>query len=167
MKTLRLFLLMLGLGLCFQSFASGLRAPEGAVVLTVAGNILKTNEDHVAAFDLNMLDQLPQHSVNTTTPWFDKPKTFTGPLARDVLKLLGASGTNARAVALNDYHIDIPTQDFDDFDVILATRIDGEILSIRDKGPLFIIYPFDQIPETRNEVFFQRCIWQLVQVIVE
>ncbi len=167
MKSLRLFIAMLGLGLCWQSFASGLEDPQGSVVLTVTGNVQNTNREHVAAFDLAMLDQLPQHSVNTTTPWFDKPKTFTGPLARDVLKLLEAHGTNARAVALNDYHIDIPTRDFDNFDVILATRIDGEILSIRDKGPLFIIYPFDEIPETRNEVYFQRCIWQLVQVIVE
>ncbi|WP_020409973.1 hypothetical protein [Hahella ganghwensis] len=167
MKTLRLLIAILGLSLCFPVIASGLRAPHGPVVLTVTGNISQTNDHDEAAFDLEMLDQLPQHSITTTTPWFDDSRTFTGPLVRDVLELLGAKGTNAKAVALNDYHIDIPAEDFQEYDVVLATRIDGEILTIRDKGPIFIIYPFDQIPETRNEVFFQRCIWQLVQVIVE
>ena len=31
----------------------------------------------------------------------------------------------------------------------------------RDKGPLFVIYPFDTRPELRNAVYFSRCAWQL------
>jgi hypothetical protein len=34
-------------------------------------------------------------------------------------------------------------------------------MAVRDKGPLFIIYPFDQHAELRNSVYHSRCAWQL------
>ncbi|MBU6951061.1 hypothetical protein [Hahella sp. HN01] len=168
MKALRLILVVFGLGLiCAPALAEGLNAPQGRAALTVSGKIANTNGRNVAKFDLAMLDQLPQHSIKTSTPWFDAPKTFSGPLARDLMKLVGAQGGKVKAIALNDYATNIPIQDFQTYDVVLATRIDGETLNIREKGPVFVIYPFDLVPETKNEIFFQRCIWQLVQIKVE
>ena len=34
-------------------------------------------------------------------------------------------------------------------------------MSVREKGPLFVMYPFDSQPQLRNAVYFSRCIWQL------
>ena len=31
----------------------------------------------------------------------------------------------------------------------------------RDKGPLFMMYPFDGHPELRGAVHYSRAIWQL------
>ena len=70
-------------------------------------------------------------------------------------------GRTLRATALNDYRIEIPADDALRHDVIVARRLDDRPLPVREKGPLFVIYPFDDKPELANPTFFGRCIWQL------
>ena len=131
--------------------------PAGEVILTVSD----ASGEHVARFDHAMLEALPQASVVTTTDWTDGQHTFTGPLARDVLAAAGVSGTTVDAGALNDYHVTMPAADFAEWDVILAMTIDGEVLSVRDKGPLWIVYPRDEHPELALPEINSRWVWQL------
>ena len=42
--------------------------------------------------------------------------------------------------------------------------IDGKPIGVREKGPLFVMYPFDERPELRTSVHFSRCIWQLKSI---
>ncbi len=70
-------------------------------------------------------------------------------------------------VALNDYAAEIPLADLEKHDVILARKINGKVLNIRDKGPLFIMYPFDKKPELRTKDIYSRCVWQVNRIRVE
>ena len=143
------------------SFAGSLAAPAGEVVLAVSGQVTITNAHGKAEFDLAMLDALPQRETVTSTPWHDGRHSFSGPTLASILEAAGASGVNLRIAALNDYAADMPMEDAETTPVILATRIDGEEIAIRDKGPLFVIYPFDEQPELFNEVYFNRSVWQV------
>ena len=49
---------------------------------------------------------------------------------------------------------------------IIAYSMDGAQMSVRDKGPLWVIYPFDSSPEYRTAVIFSRSIWQLDRIEV-
>ena len=71
-----------------------------------------------------------------------------------------------RVTALNDYVTEIPVADFRDNPVILATAIDGKSLSVREKGPIFIIYPFDEQPSLNNETYYGRSAWQVKSIEV-
>jgi hypothetical protein len=64
-------------------------------------------------------------------------------------------------VALNDYWVELPFDDAQRVDVILARLIDDRPMAVRDKGPLFMIYPFDERPDLRNPVYYNRSAWQL------
>ncbi len=141
-----------------------LAAPVGPVVLTVGGTLRNTNRDGRAAFDMAMLEKLPQVSFSTQTPWYPRPRRFTGPLLRDVLAAAGAQGRTIEARALNDYRVEIPMTDSHRYDVIVARLLDDRPMAVRDKGPLFLIYPFDQAPELRNSVFYGRSAWQLTHL---
>lgn len=147
--------------------ASVLPAPTQAVILTVTGNISVRNGKDGASFDAAMIDALPSHEFRTWTPWFKEPRTFSGPRLQTVLDAVGAKGTTLRMVALNDYSVDVPLDDARRFDALLARRIDGKTLGVRDKGPLFLIYPFDARPQTRNDLFYSRSIWQLTRMTVQ
>jgi len=138
-----------------------LATPSGPVVLTVQGRVRLTNSGSSAQFDMQMLEQLPQRSFVTHTPWYSTPRKFSGPLLRDVLAACGAQGSNVRATALNDYRVDLPFEDTQRFDVLLALRLDDQPMAVRDKGPLFIIYPFDSSAELRTTVYYSRSAWQL------
>lgn len=160
---------------CAVLVAAGLGAPSawaldkptGAVVLTVSGQLSQPNAGQQARFDMAMLEKLPQHSFTTQTPWHTGPVRFTGPLLRDVLAAAGANGRTVTAVALNDYKTDIPFNDVSSFDVIVARLLNDKPMPVRDKGPLFIVYPFDSKPELKSEVYFNRSAWQLHQLRVQ
>ncbi len=138
-----------------------LESPTGPVVLTIDGAITQTNRGPQAQFDMKMLEKLPQHSFSTQTPWYPSAVTFTGPLLRDVLAAVGAKGTKITAVALNDYKTEIPADDATRHDVIVARLMNNRPMPIREKGPLFIVYPFDTKAELRSELYYNRAAWQL------
>jgi hypothetical protein len=147
--------------------AQALDRPNGPVVLTVTGRVRNPNAGDRAEFDMAMLERLPQHSFVTRTPWFGSARKFTGPMLRDVLAACGAQGSNLRAVALNDYRVDLPFEDTQRHPVLLARLLDDVPMAVRDKGPLFIIYPFDSSAELRSTVYYSRSAWQLKTIDVQ
>ncbi|WP_284735812.1 molybdopterin-dependent oxidoreductase [Dongia deserti] len=147
--------------------SGALPPPQGTPILTMTGAIAKTNADAGAQFDAAMIAALPRHAITTGTPWYDEPRTFEGPLLRDVLAAVGASGKTLTVAALNDYASDVPFSDALTYDVVIADRIDGQPIPIRDRGPLFIIYPFDQVPALKSEQYYQRSVWQVKSIKVQ
>jgi hypothetical protein len=66
--------------------------------------------------------------------------------------------------AINDYMIEVPVSDAVEGGPIIAFEMDGKPMSVRDKGPLWLIYPFDSNPDYQTEVFYSRSIWQLNRI---
>ena len=147
--------------------ASGLADPTGEVVLTVSGKISTTNGGATAAFDMAMLEAMPKRTTVTETPWTKGTVTFEGPLGSALLDRVGASGTVLKITALNDYAVEVPVEDFRKWPVILATRKDGKAMPVRDKGPIFVIYPFDLDRSLYNEKIFSRSAWQVKSIEVQ
>jgi hypothetical protein len=160
----RALALALGAALACRARADGLPEPTGAVVLVLSGRIKRTNRAGTAAFDMAMLEALPQHSFTARTPWYAQPRKFTGPLLRDVIAAAGGEGQTLRVSALNDYRIDIPFDDAQRFDVLLARLLDDTPMTVREKGPLFMIYPFDAQPSLRSARYYSRSVWQLTTI---
>jgi hypothetical protein len=158
-RTLNKFLFLGALAVAAQAHA--LEAPKERVVLAVSGKIGVKNAGETARFDMKMLEALPQHSFTTKTPWYDRPVKFTGPLLADVLAAVKASGGVVKAVAINDYAISIPVADTTKHKVIVARLLDDKPMAVRDKGPLFVVYPFDDSATLRSSVYYERSIWQL------
>jgi hypothetical protein len=146
---------------------SKLPSPTGEPILTIEGNIQVTNDDGKARFDRAMLEELGMTSIETATPWFDGPMVFEGVLVDRIMKLVGADGAEVVAIALNDYRTTIPLKDFEKFDVILALKRNNEYMEVKDKGPLFIIYPYDRDPELQTQKYYARSVWQLSRLIVQ
>jgi hypothetical protein len=156
-----LTLLMLLIALAVAAPVSALQAPVGKVILSVTGKIAVSNAGDRADFDLAMIQALPQHRIETSTPWYHGVTRFAGPLIADLLAAVGSRGTVLATVALNDYKVDIPVADLVTHGAILAWAHDDKPMTVRDKGPLFIVYPYDAEPVLQSERFFNRSPWQL------
>jgi hypothetical protein len=156
-RTLNKFLFLGALAVAAQ--AQALEAPKERVVLAVSGKIGVKNAGETARFDMKMLEALPQHSFTTKTPWYERPVKFTGPLLADVLAAVKANGSVVKAVAINDYAISIPMADTKQHKV--ARLLDDKPMAVREKGPLFVVYPFDDSATLRSSVYYERSIWQL------
>lgn len=149
------------------AIADGLAVPKGRVILTLSGQIGQVNRGEDAIFDMAMLEALPQHSFTTRTPWYDRPVKFTGPLLADLLAVTKAQGKTINASAINDYTIRIPLADAQTHGVIVARLLDDQPMAVRDKGPLFVVYPFDSKAELRSSTYYERSIWQLKRMSIE
>lgn len=152
------WLARLAAAISLSVFLTGAAAAQDDTILTVDGAIGKGLS---VTFTLAQLDALAQTDIKTKTPWHDGAHTFSGPALRLVLDAAAATGTNITAHALNDYSADLPVEDADKYGVILATRMDGELLSVRDKGPIFIIYPYDSDSVLQHDVYYTRSVWQV------
>ncbi len=165
-RLVRLMVLALTAILLLPTAGFAQSAPEGRVILIVGGEISNANVDDTMQFDRAMLEAFDLHTVVTETPWTDGDVTFEGVLLRDILDAVGATGNTIAAVALNDYTATIPASDADDYDVILAMRQNGARLTVRERGPLWVIYPWSDVPNIQNEVYYSRAIWQLKAIEV-
>ena len=148
-----------------RSAAAGkLPEPTGAVLLTLSGRVGQANQGAQAVFDLAMLSALAQRRFSVKTPWDPRPVSFEGPLLREVLQAAEARGTRLTLVAVNDYKVEVPMDDLEHWDVVLALKMNGQAIPTRTKGPLFVVYPFDQAQGTLLDQFRDRSIWQLVSI---
>jgi len=141
-----------------------LNIPKGQIILTVSGAIEITNAPNAAVFDLDMLQALPQKTITTGTPWVKGVHTYRGFSAVDLLEQVGNKGALLQVIALNEYMTEIPLVDFAEHGAIFATHQDGHRISVRNLGPIKVVYPFDTNPVLKTEVFFSRSIWQINKI---
>jgi len=134
------------------------------IVLTVSGKV--TNGEAVD-FTLAELEALGIASITTSSPWEAEAVSFEGVSMVVLLQAVGATGDTAAILALNKYRTEVPVSDFIDHGVILASRKNGEPMPISDKGPLFVVYPFDDKPELNTEIYHARSAWQVRSIVIE
>ena len=105
----------------------------------------------------------PQTVIKTGTPWHVET-TFSGLSGADFVRIAGVHGDELIVRAINDYQTTIPVIDLVERGVLFVTRMNGKRIGIREKGPVFVIYPFDQHPELKTEVYIGRSIWQIGKI---
>ncbi|MEM7774063.1 MAG: molybdopterin-dependent oxidoreductase [Pseudomonadota bacterium] len=118
-----------------------------------------------ADYNWFQLEDLPKTRFRTSTPWTEGRTRFEGVRLKDVLEVTGIKARKLRAVALNAYFSEMLLADVED-SALIATHVDGKRISVRDKGPLWIIFPFDSRSELKSEVFYSRSVWQLRKILV-
>jgi hypothetical protein len=120
-----------------------------------------THEGGTSEFDIAALEALGAEEFSTTTIWTEGEQTFTGVSLLTLLAEAGISDGTLKATAINDYAVEIPVSDAVVGGPIVAYSLNGEPMSVRDKGPLWIVFPFDSNPQYQTEVIYSRSIWQL------
>lgn len=161
------YLLVTLLAVCFScANAADLPPLSGPVLLTISGNIENHNVDKSAQFDRKMIESLPVTSFNTTTPWTEGVTEFTGVRISDLLKYVGANSNSFRAHALDKYWNDVTDIDFEKIPAIIAYEKNGKPFRVRELGPLWIMFPFDDFPELSDEKHKTASVWQLIELAV-
>ncbi len=153
--------LCLLLGVSLPLYAQPLPEPEGKVILSIAGKIGKSQDGKVARFDLSQLQQLDSKAFYFQTRWTDTAHEYHGPRLSALLEAVDAKGDIIRMTALNDYSVDIDRAFIQQYDPILAWQQDGRKLSVREKGPLWLLLPIHEFPHLNEGESSAKMIWQL------
>ncbi len=162
-QTLRLnkhWILKLCLTLLIGLAAGAARADGGAqlTVTPVGAPAIVFTADELLALGETRLD--------TETPWTDGKQAFVGITGRQLLDALKARGVDTAAVSVtaianNDYQILIPRADFDQDALLIAIARNGAAMPVRDKGPFWIVFPYDQDPKYNSTTYKSYSIWGL------
>lgn len=162
-----LYLVVSSLFLSTCYAASTTSTPEDKVVLTISGKIGSNGQGEAQKFSIADLEKLGSQTIETTTPWYDGRMRFEGVSFNTLFDKVNAQGQTVKVVALNDYTISVPVDDLKKNNAILAYKRNGNLMPVRDKGPLFIIYPYDSRPELNNQIYYARSAWQVARIIVQ
>ncbi len=156
-----------GVGALF--IAGAVSAQTMPLALDIDGEVKVTNNAAHTSYHFSeaQLLKLPSHAISTSTTWTPR-STFTGPLLSDVLKTVGAYGTQIEIHTIDDYTVDVPASDADKYGVVLAYAMNGKRLKVSDFGPLFLIYPRDQYPlELDGAVGDAKFAWQIKSMTIK
>lgn len=136
------------------------------VKLWIDGDIAARTSGNGFEFSQQSLDALPQIEFATSTIWTDDVVVFSGPTLKAVLESADPGSGDVIATAINQYRVTIPRSYIEDDAPIVATRINGKPFSVREKGPLWIVFPYDRAPEFQTELIYAMTVWQLERLTV-
>lgn len=149
---------------CFAAMLMSLMS----VCAAAAGPVLTVEAPGgVITFDMANLRELPSVTFETETIWTDGLQTFTGVPLAALTQHLGVGSGWFEAMAINAYVVDIPVSDAVPGGPVIAYERNGAVMSVRDKGPLWIVYPYDSNPDYQTEEIYARSIWQLEKITVK
>jgi hypothetical protein len=116
--------------------------------------------------DAARLASLPAVEITTATPWTGQAR-FAGPLLTEVLRTLDARASKVSLIALDDYKVDLSIADILKYQPIIAIRMNDKPIPPRERGPFWLMFPFDNHAELRNDAWYFRAIWQIDRIKVE
>jgi hypothetical protein len=123
--------------------------------------IVQPGQEKPALYDLLALQALPKTQIETTTQWTEGVQVFEGVEAQALLSALNITEGTMTATAIDGYMIEIPVKDLQTSGPMFAYLMNGAPMAVDDKGPIWLVYPYDKGPEFQTEEAISRSVWQL------
>lgn len=142
--------------------------PQQEVLLTITGKVNNANSDHAILMDRVTIESAGLVEYTVTDPFEERPIVYRGVLMRDLLALwqVNADAATVHLSALNDYTIDIPLRDFQQYPILFALQSDGVYMQPDYRGPAMLVYPVDRY--TFDPLAVQRnWIWQIKAIDIQ
>ncbi len=111
------------------------------------------------------LEQIDFRRLTTVTPWRETPAAFDGVLLTDLLAANGISEASAiNVIAENDYVVEIPSEVWKRWPILLATRVNGLAHTRRQKGPIQFILPMSDDRSVGLEEHQSNWVWMAARI---
>ena len=83
-----------------------------------------------------------------------------------LIKRYDLVGVSLAIEALDGYSVDVPRSDIDSYPAVIGLEIDGKPISVRERGPAWLIYPVSGFKELDSPEFEARSVWQIKAIKV-
>ena len=147
--------------------ADPLPSPEGPVVLTITGETDAANSPEGVKLDLATLRRFPEREIRTTTYWHEGEQHFRGVSALALLEALGVREGVIEARASDDYTVRIPLEALKAYEPVFALELNGDGLEDEAEGPVWLVFPYDEMTPEERERYTAWSIWALEQIKIE
>ncbi len=137
---------------------------DDSVVLVVSGKHGVETQQEPLEITFSQLKGLPSETITTSTPWTEGIVTWEGVRVSTLMAYLKTPSMRFKASALDGYEIMFEGVDIEKYPIIIAYKKDGEYMSVRKLGPLWIMFPFDDYKELSPAKFRNLAVWQLTSI---
>nr|WP_159063824.1 hypothetical protein [Thaumasiovibrio occultus] len=142
-----------------------------AGILLMFSTLCYSEEFIIHADDKQLIvstEELSQMMVThyvTALPWTNGREIFSGVLFETLFEHYDLPlPETVGLIALNDYRTTISREDILKYQPIIAFQRNGEPMSVRNKGPFWVIFSLEIYPELDNINYHSKMIWQLTQI---
>ncbi|MCC9621102.1 molybdopterin-dependent oxidoreductase [Thalassospira sp. MA62] len=132
---------------------SSASAASKLTLTTLGGDKIKLSVEQLA--------EMPATEFETTTPWTTGVQKFRGVSFAQLFDAYGITSETVRVAALNDYSVIVPTADLRNDGAILAYHLNGSEMSVREKGPFWVVFPYDSDPRFQTDAYWAYSVWQV------
>ena len=116
-------------------------------------------------FSEKQLQALPQKAFKTKHTWATVVQEFSGPLLTDVIQQICPQAKEVYLRSLDQYSVTIDFQKVVKYEAILALTIDGKPLTVREKGPIWLMINTDDL-NIAARTLDNMLVWQLYYIQV-
>ena len=137
------------------------------VIMTITYDMPRDDQTGAITLTEHQIRDLPRLTFNTTTIWTSGVQKFTGVPLKALLDHYGLEGREIVLSAANDYRITIPMNEIRPDAPMIAYERNDKPMSLRDYGPLWLVYNYDGSASNRTQTVFSRSIWQLDHITIK
>lgn len=163
-------LLALLLAIALPAGAQPLPASADEPALTITGAAAQPNAQKAVALDLATIRELGSETIATTTDWewHQGIQTFTGVRLLTLLDAAGATGETVTVTAADEYAVTTSRADLAKHGALLATALNGQALTRESFGPLWLVFPYDAMPDPAERMAYtDLSVWSVVRINVQ
>lgn len=130
-----------------------------------------SGQDAPAMVDLQDMAELPRSQITTSTVWTQTTDVYDGVMLLDLLMRNGidpsrASGT-VTIEAIDGYSAKLDFTMIGPDAPMIADHRNGAPMPLREQGPFWLIFPYDDDGVYRQESIYAMSVWQINSIRVD
>lgn len=111
---------------------------------------------------INDIDEKYVESISTNTPWHDDIAKYTGILIQNFLEQYENGEFSEISIsAMNGYTVDADIRTFVNAGAMLVWLMNDAPISVHNKGPIVVIFPWSQNGSLREDIFTSLAVWHV------
>ena len=138
----------------------------GEKKIRMSGNI--KNESIKSITPKILETSLKTTEIHMYNPWEKQPDAYKGVLFNEFVRFYGAGNVSLVTLeAIDDYKVSLTKKMWQNERILLVTRVNGEYISLRKKGPLRIIFIDYDSAKKKYELNLPLWMWMINKIDFE
>ena len=131
--------------------------------IILSGNLIEASSQHLSVDELT--HGLKYVSERVYNPYEKRTDIYGGVLIDEFVQKYANENTQSiELIAIDDYSITITKDEWKSMRIILSTEINNKKISIKNKGPLRIVFPDYDPQETQYQTNIASWIWMIKKI---
>lgn len=111
------------------------------------------------------LEKLKLTTYKSYNPFLKTDEVFTGVLLGDLASHFATPSTNAITLtAIDGYAVTVYKDEWIRFNVLLATRVGGKHIEVKDSGPARIVFASEGISKEDQRKYVRKWVWLIHKI---